>query len=294
MAKSMTGFGRHRAEVNGYDVVCEVKSVNSRYTDTNIKISRGYGALEDKVKQFAAAKVSRGKLDIYVGIDKSDDARESGITVNEAFLKEYVKQLRKIKKRFGLKGRVSVETVAYRPEVFIPAKQYDEDTELVWKAVEQVLETAFDELNSMRKAEGEKLSADLLNHLGTLETIREKICERAPVSVAENNEKMKARVKELLDGADYDESRLLTECAVFADKADISEELARLNSHFSQFRSILEESVPVGRKLDFLVQEMNREVNTIGSKCNDGEIARLVIDAKSTVEKIREQIQNIE
>ena len=146
----------------------------------------------------------------------------------------------------------------------------------------------------MRKAEGEKLYDDVLGHLALLESIRERIALRAPESVREANEKMKSRVRELLDGADYDEARLLTECAIFADRADISEELARLGSHFSQFRNIVAENVPVGRKLDFLVQEMNREVNTIGSKASDGEIARLVIEAKSTVEKIREQIQNIE
>jgi len=156
------------------------------------------------------------------------------------------------------------------------------------------MEKAFDGFTAMRQAEGEKLEADLLGHLEVLEGIRESISARAPLSVKENNEKMKARVKELLEGANYDEGRLLTECAVFADKADISEELARLGSHFEQFRKILKENVPVGRKLDFLVQEMNREVNTIGSKCNDGEIAKSVIEAKSYVEKIREQIQNIE
>ncbi|MBR0232143.1 MAG: YicC family protein [Clostridia bacterium] len=292
MIKSMTGFGRHRAAENGYDVLCEVKSVNSRYLDTTVKTGRSYVALEERIKQFAANRFSRGKLDIYVGIDKTA-GENAGITPDEAFIDRYVKQLRDVKKRWKLSGRVSVSDIAARGESFC-FKHEDEDMELVWASVLPVLEKAFDSFAAMREREGEKLAEDLLGHLSALEAMRESIARRAPAAVAENNEKMKARIKELLEGADYDESRLLTECAVFADKADISEELARLGSHFSQFRIIIGENAPVGRKLDFLVQEMNREVNTIGSKANDGEIAKLVIEAKSTVEKIREQIQNVE
>lgn len=292
MIKSMTGYGRHREVIDGRDILCEVKSVNSRYLDTNIKLGRAYAALEDKVKQYASSRVSRGKMDIYISIDNiaGDD---NGLSVNEKFLESYVALLREIKEKYSLGGDVTIQTVAGRNEVFVQTRP-DEDTEAAGKALLVVMEKAFDSFTAMRAAEGEKLEADLLSHLEVLEGIRESISERAPISVKESNEKMKARVRELLDGANYDEARLLTECAVFADKADISEELARLGSHFSQFRKILKEDVPVGRKLDFLVQEMNREVNTIGSKCNDGEIAKSVIDAKSYVEKIREQIQNIE
>lgn len=292
MIKSMTGYGRHREVIDGRDILCEVKSVNSRYLDTNIKIGRMYNALEDTVKQYASSRVSRGKMDIYISIDniQGDD---NGLAVNEKFLESYVKLLRDIKSRYELGGDVTIQTVAGRNEVFVTTRP-DEDTEAAGKALLVVMEKAFDGFTAMREAEGEKLKADLLSHLSVLENIRAGIVERAPESIKENNEKMKARIRELLDGANYDESRLLTECAIFADKADISEELARLDSHFSQFKKILEESVPVGRKLDFLVQEMNREVNTIGSKCNDSEIAKSVIEAKSYVEKIREQIQNIE
>lgn len=288
----MTGYGRHREVIDGRDILCEVKSVNSRYLDTNIKLGRAYAALEDKVKQFAASRVARGKMDIYISIDNiaGDD---NGLSVNEKFLESYVALLREIKEKYSLGGDVTIQTVAGRNEVFVQTRP-DEDTEAAGRALVQVMEKAFDSFTAMREAEGEKLEADLLSHLEVLEELRAKIAERAPISVKENNDKMKARIKELLEGAEYDEARLLTECAVFADKADISEELARLGSHFSQFRKILCENVPVGRKLDFLVQEMNREVNTIGSKCNDGDIARCVIDAKSYVEKIREQIQNIE
>ena len=292
MIKSMTGYGRHREVIDGRDILCEVKSVNSRYLDTNIKLGRMYNALEDKVKQYAMTRVSRGKLDIYISIENiaGDD---NGLSVNEKFLESYVKLLREIKEKYELSGEVSIHTVAGRNEVFVTTRP-DEDTEAAGKALLVVMEKAFDGFTAMRQAEGEKLSADLLSHLAVLEGIRADIVKRAPESVRESNEKMKNRIRELLDGANYDEARLLTECAVFADKADISEELARLDSHFAQFKKILKEDVPVGRKLDFLVQEMNREVNTIGSKCNDSEIAKQVIEAKSYVEKIREQIQNIE
>lgn len=292
MIRSMTGYGRHREVIDGKDILCEVKSVNSRYLDTNIKLGRAFSALEDKVKQYAASRASRGKMDIYISIDNiaGDD---NGLSVNEKFLESYVALLREIKEKYSLGGDVTIQTVAGRNEVFVQTRP-DEDTEAIGRSLIKVLEKAFDGFTAMREAEGEKLEADLISHLEVLEGLRAKIAGRAPVSVKENNEKMIARIKELLDGAEVDEARLLTECAVFADKADISEELARLGSHFSQFRKILRENVPVGRKLDFLVQEMNREVNTIGSKCNDGEIAGYVIDAKSYVEKIREQIQNIE
>ncbi|MBQ0109081.1 MAG: YicC family protein, partial [Clostridiales bacterium] len=290
--KSMTGFGRHREVIDGHDIRFEVKSVNSRYLDTNIKIGRAYSALEDGVKQYAASRVSRGKMDIYVTIENiaGDDG---GLSVNESFLAHYVELLRGIRERYELGGDVTIQTVASRSEVFTQTHP-DEDTEKIGAQLLTVMEKAFDAFDVMRTAEGEKLEADVLGHLSLLEELRAKIAERAPVSVKENNEKMKARIKELLEGVDYDEARLLTECAVFADKADISEELARLASHFSQFKKILKETVPVGRKLDFLVQEMNRETNTIGSKCNDGETAKYVIEAKSVIEKIREQIQNIE
>ena len=292
MIKSMTGYGRHREVIGSRDITCEVKSVNSRYLDANIKIGRAYNALEEKVKQYASTRVSRGKVDIYITIDNiaGDD---NGLSVNEKFLASYVELLRDIKERYSLGGDVTIQTVAGRSEVFQLSKP-DEAMDEVAVALKQVMEVAFDNFTAMREVEGEKLEADLLGYLSVLEEIREKIAERAPISVKESNEKMRARIRELLDGANYDEGRLLTECAIFADKADISEELARLGSHFEQFKKILKENLPVGRKLDFLVQEMNREVNTIGSKCQDLNITKIVVDIKSEIEKIREQIQNIE
>lgn len=292
MVKSMTGYGRCREVVGGRDILVEVKSVNSRYIDANIKTGRLYTALEEKLKALASAYISRGKVDLYLTIENIGGEKVN-LSVNREYLESYVRLLRQIQSEYGLGGDVTVQTVAGKQDIFTQTKA-DEDMDEVWAAVEPVARKAFDIFLSMRKAEGERMEADVLGHLHTLESIREQLVVKAPQAVAESNERMQTRIRELLGNVPADESRLLTECAVFADKADISEELARLDSHFRQFRSMLKEEVPVGRKLDFLVQEINRECNTIGSKSNDTEFAKLVIEAKSAVEKIREQIQNIE
>ncbi len=292
MIKSMTGYGRCREVVGGRDILVEVKSVNSRYIDANIKTGRLYNALEEKLKSLASSYISRGKIDIYLTIENIDGDKVN-LSVNREYLESYVHLLRQIQTEFGLGGDVTVQTIANKPDIFSQTKA-DEDMDEVWTAVEGVARKAFDIFMSMRVAEGERMAADVLGHLRHLEDIRTELVTKAPQVVAESNERMINRIRELLAGVQVDESRLLTECAVFADKADISEELARLDSHFAQFRSMLQENVPVGRKLDFLVQEINRECNTIGSKSSDTEFAKLVIEAKSTVEKIREQIQNIE
>lgn len=292
MVKSMTGYGRCREVVDGRDILVEVKSVNSRYIDANIKTGRLYNALEEKLKSLASTYISRGKVDIYLTVENLD-GEKTQLNVNKEYLESYIHLLRKIQQEYGLGGDVTVQTVANKPDIFSQVKA-DEDMDEVWTAVEPVARKAFGIFMEMRKAEGQKMAADVLNHLATLEAIREELVTRAPQVVAESNARMQNRIREILGNVPADESRLLTECAVFADKADISEELARLDSHFKQFRSMLEEDVPVGRKLDFLVQEINRECNTIGSKSNDTSFAKLVIEAKSAVEKIREQIQNIE
>lgn len=292
MIKSMTGYGRCREVVDGRDILVEVKSVNSRYIDANIKTGRLYNALEERLKSLASTYISRGKIDIYLTIENMNGDKVN-LSVNREYLESYVHLLRQIQAEYGLGGDVTVQTVANKPDIFSQTKA-DEDMDEVWAAVEGVAKKAFDIFLSMRKAEGERMAADVLGHLERLEAIRAQLVQKSPQVVAESNERMIARIRELLGGVQADESRLLTECAVFADKADISEELARLDSHFAQFRSMLCEDIPVGRKLDFLVQEINRECNTIGSKSSDTEFAKLVIEAKSTVEKIREQIQNIE
>ena len=292
MVKSMTGYGRCREVIGGLDIQVEVKSVNSRYIDATVKTGRLYMALEERLKSLASEYLSRGKVDLFLTVDHVNGDKID-LSANREYLDSFVRLLRELKEEYDLSGDITVATVANRPEVFTSVRP-DEDMEEVWAAVEPVARKAFNVFVDMREREGRKMAEDLLGHLSVLEQLREKIAERVPDAVAECNERMKARIRELLDGVPVDESRLLTECAVFADRADISEELARLGSHCEQFRHMLAETVPVGRKLDFLVQEMNRECNTIGSKSSDTGFASLVIDAKSTLEKIREQIQNIE
>lgn len=292
MIKSMTGYGRHKEYVAGNDITVEVKSVNSRYLDCSIKINRVYTALEDKLKQLATSNITRGKIDIYVFVDCIDGDKVE-LSLNREYLEGYLKALEIIKNDYGIQGEVDLRLVSSKPEVFL-ARKADEDLEAIWQCVKTVAEKAFAYHSAMRENEGAKLRNDLLMRLETLEAIRERLLELAPASVREYNEKMKERIRTLLDGASVDETRLLTECAVYADKCDVTEELVRLKSHFEQFRELLDESVPVGRKMDFMVQEMNREINTTGSKCADSDMARLVIEAKAELEKIREQIQNIE
>lgn len=292
MVKSMTGYGRHREVVGNRDILVEVKSVNSRYMDATIKTGRLYTALEEKLKALASEYISRGKIDLYLTIE-TIGGDKTELAVNREFLDSYIRLLRQIQQDYALGGEVTIQTIAGKPDIFLQTRQ-DEDMNAVWQAVEPVARQAFSVFLHMRQAEGKRMAADLCKHLETLERIRSELVARAPQIVQENNERMRLRIGELLGNVAVDESRLLTECAIYADKADISEELARLDSHFHQFRSMLEEHAPVGRKLDFLVQEINRECNTIGSKSNDTTFAKLVIEAKSTVEKLREQIQNIE
>lgn len=292
MVKSMTGFGRYKEVIEGRDILCEVKSVNSRYLDTIIKMPKLYSPLEDRIRQLAAGYISRGKLEIFITVE-SITGEKIDLSINKEYLDSYIRLLNQIKNEYELSGDITLAMVAAKNEVFV-ARKVDEDLEAVWLAIEKVAREAFEQLTEMRIREGAKLENDILGNLSELENIKEKIAVRAPESLRTSNERMKARVAELLAGVPVDESRLLTECAVYADKTDINEELARLDSHFAQFKAILNEKQPAGRKLDFLVQELNREINTIGSKACDTEIARCVIDAKCAIERIREQIQNIE
>ena len=292
MVKSMTGYGRNREISCGRDIQVEVKSVNSRYLDASVRTGRLYTALEEKLKTLASSYISRGKVEMSLTIESVGGVK-TNLLINREFVESYVRLLRELQAEYGLGGDVTVQTVASKPDTFLQTTP-DEDMNEVWAAVEPVAKKAFESFLAMRRAEGERMAADILSHLDVLEGIRQKIAEKVPQVVKESNERMIARVQELLGQVPMDESRLLTECAVFADKADISEELARLDSHFRQFRAMLEEEGPVGRRLDFLTQEINRECNTIGSKSSDTGFAKLVIEAKSEVEKIREQIQNIE
>ena len=292
MVLSMTGYGRCRELVENKDICFEIKSVNSRYLDFNIKLGRLYTPLEERVKQLVSSKISRGKVDVYLSVT-NPEGDVTTLSLNKDYLEAYLGVMNKVSEEYGVKGEVTLSMVSSKSEVF-NVTRVDEDMEKAWELIKPVAEKALDAFCAMRAAEGKKLVADIKEHADNTAVLRAKIQERAPLAVAAAKDKMLARIKDLLEGVNPDEGRLLTECAIFVDKADINEEIARLGSHFSQLENILAEGGPVGRKLDFLVQEINREVNTIGSKSQDVEIARLVIDAKSEIEKIREQIQNLE
>ena len=292
MIKSMTGYGRGRVLADGLDVSFEVKSVNNRYMDLNIRMPRVYAPLEERVKALVGAAISRGKVDVYIGVEHLNGECVQ-LSLNREYLEGYLGVLGQIGREYGISGEVTLDMIAARSEVFLALKA-EEDAEKVWLQLERAAREALDAFVAMRSAEGGKLRADLLTRLEMLRGLAARVSGLAPEAVRAANEKMVARVRELLAGAAPDESRLLTECAVFADKTDVTEELVRLSSHFGQFETMLAEDAPVGRKCDFLVQEINREVNTIGSKCCGSEMTNLVIAAKSEIEKIREQIQNLE
>lgn len=292
MVKSMTGYGRYKELIGGKDITVEIRSVNSRYLDANIKLSRLYGPLEEKLKRMISKYVSRAKVDLYVGVDNIEGEKIE-LSLNREYLEGFLGALNTVKSDYNVVGDIDISTVAAKNEVFIQRRLEDDMNEL-WLAVESVATKAFELYDDMRKREGEALVCDLLSRIDTIDDIRAKINERVPKVVSEYNEKLRKRIEELLGDVKVDEQRLLTECAVFADKADVTEELTRLSSHIDQFKKILSEEEQVGRKLDFLVQEINREVNTCGSKANDNDIAKLVIEAKCEIEKIREQIQNLE
>ena len=294
MVKSMTGYGRARQTLNGRDITVEVKSVNNRYLDTTVKLPRAYIFTEDAIKQRVQKAVSRGKVDVFVSID-STGADEAVVTVNEPLAKSYLEALRKISalNPSMLRGEYSAVDVARFPDVLTVTKA-EEDLESVQRDICAVADEALANYNAMRAVEGEKLAADIGARLTTIETLTGKVEARSPETVKEYREKLTARMQEVLQSTSIEESRILTEAAIYADKIAVDEETVRLRSHVSQLRTMLTSDEPMGRKMDFLIQEVNRESNTCGSKCNDVEIARVVVELKAEVEKIREQVQNIE
>lgn len=292
MVRSMTGFGRCKMPVDGMIITVEVKSVNSRYTDITVKCPRLYSAFEERLKQMCCSYLTRGKVEIYLSVELPQGEKVS-LAVNRDYLESYLKLLGDIKEQYQPAGEITLSMIAARSDIFVVSKPED-DIETVWNAVSTVAKSAFENFVDMRLREGERMKQDILSHLDVIQQKRAVIAARASNAIKESNERMKARIRDMLDGVNYDEARLLTECAVFADKADISEELARLDSHISQFRRALDKEDQVGRKLDFMIQEMNREVNTTGSKSTDQTIVSAVIDFKCELEKVREQIQNLE
>ena len=295
MIRSMTGFGRCRETVDGLDITVEIKSVNSRFLDCTTKISRAYGYLEERVKPYLTERgVSRGKVDVWIGVEVMDSAGVE-IALDEAYLKGYLDALYRMRDGYGLRDDISVMSVARNQGLFL-VKKPEEDIERDWARVLTVLKKATDAFLEVREREGESLAADMR---AKIESIKGHVSEIEVLSandIATYRERLAQRVKDALEDnhITIDESRILTECAIHADKVAVDEETVRLRTHFDAFEAILASGEPVGRKLDFLMQEMNREINTTGSKCSDATIARHVVDVKCELEKIREQIQNLE
>lgn len=292
MIKSMTGYGRCEDVVNGVRVVVEMKSVNHRYFEFSCRVPRAFAFVEDKLKALIQARISRGKLDAFVTID-TGDVFDTSISINHTFTKGYVAALTQLAEVYGLKDDISVSLVARNPEVF-NIKNDSIDEKLVWEAVSSVAERALESLVCMREAEGKSLVKDINSRIDFIKENVEKIEKRSPETVREYREKIEQKIKELVGDIHIDEQRLLAETAIFADRIAVAEETVRLNNHMQQLRTLLCNDGPVGRKADFIVQEMNREANTTGSKSQDLQINRIVVDIKSEIEKIREQIQNIE
>ena len=295
MIRSMTGFGRARMTIDGLDVTVEIRSVNSRFLDCNAKISRAYTYLEDRIKPYLTSRgVTRGKVDVWISIEMLDSG-DVEIALDEGYLRGYLKALHTLRDEYGLADDISVMSVAANRDLFL-VKKPEEDVEKDWARVKVVLDAATDAFLAARAREGEGLVRDLLGKLAHLREMVSEIERLSALDVSTYRERLAERIREAL--ADNmitpDETRLLTECAIHADKVAVDEETVRLRTHFDALEAILSGGDAVGRRLDFLLQEMNREVNTTGSKCNDAAIAAIVVDAKCELEKIREQIQNLE
>ena len=292
MIKSMTGFGRGREVLNGRDITVEIRSVNHRYYEFSARIPRSLSFAEDKLRALLAGKIGRGKVEVSVYITNTT-ANDEQITVNKQVLSDYVTALRSVRDEFSLMDDLALSHVLRMPDALTVVKEQT-DEEQLWADVSAVAQQALERFITMREAEGVKMRDDFLARLKTIEEWVGVIEERSPRLVEEYRTRLFERMKEVLEGRQVDEGRILLEAAIYSEKTAVDEETVRLRSHIAQFRTMLESGEPVGRKLDFLVQEMNRETNTIGSKVQDLEVTHIVVDQKSEIEKIREQVQNIE
>ena len=292
MVLSMTGYGRAGALLHGRDIKVELRSVNARFLEYSDRLPRSCAFLQDKLKKLVAARVSRGKVELNLSI-QAVTAADTVVTVNWPLAQGYRDALRDLAQRMELPDDLTAGMVARFPDVLAQTAAPANEDEL-WQDVQAVAQQALDAFAAMRAAEGEKLRADVENRLAAVETLVGQIEQQSAGRVQAYSEKLYARLQELLGDRSIDEGRLVTEAAIFADKTAIDEETVRLHSHVAQYREILALDEPIGRKLDFLTQELNREANTIGSKCQDVAVTRLVVELKSEIEKIREQIQNIE
>lgn len=292
MVKSMTGYGRHQQAVESMNITVEIKSVNHRYFDFSSRTPRIYGFLDEKLKSYVQSRVSRGKIECYVQVDNLEDDSVV-VEINHSLAKGYVKAFEELSSVYGIDNNLNSGILARFNDVLLIRKE-EADEEKIWNAVKTVAEIAVDKFISMRGVEGEKLRDDICSRADVILDKVTFVESRSPETVKEYTQKLLARMQDVLGSVNIDETRILTEAAVYADKVAVAEETVRLRSHIEQLKSFFESDEPIGRKMDFLVQEINREANTIGSKACDVDIARCVLDIKSEVEKIREQVQNIE
>lgn len=289
---SMTGYGSAKGSVEGQEITVELKSVNNRYLDCSVRLPRNFLFAEDTVKQTVSAGVSRGKVDVFVSAQASQDSG-TVVSVNEELARGYRDAVARIAETLGLESGLNAFSLARFPDVLtVERRELDKDKAAA--ALSEITAKAVEEFNAMREREGERLRRDMLGKLETIEGLVSVVEERSPQTVKEYRERLEARLRDILADRSLDEQRVITEAAIFADRTAVDEETVRLRSHIAQFRTMLEEGSPIGRKMDFLVQEFNRESNTIGSKCSDASLAKVVVDLKSEIEKIREQLQNVE
>lgn len=292
MVKSMTGYGRAVETVNGREFTVEVRSVNNRYLDCTVKLPRNLSFGEDAVKQAVKTSISRGKVDVFVSV-RSEGAQETAVSLNKPMAEGYLAVLRQMRQEYSLAGEITVSMLAGLPDVFLLDKPPVDEEQLLADFL-SVVQKALANFDAMRRAEGTALAADLRGRGETILSLVEQVEAGSPQTVADYRARLEAKLKEVLANTAIDESRILTEAAIFADKVAVDEETVRLRSHLNQMNTMLDAGGPIGRKLDFLLQEMNREANTIGSKCSDVRLARVVVEIKAELEKIREQTQNIE
>ena len=292
MVKSMTGYGRAVETVNGREFTVEVRSVNNRYLDCTVKLPRGLSFGEDAVKQAVKATISRGKVDVFVSV-RSEGAQDTAVSLNKPMVEGYLAALKQLQTDYGVTGEITVSMLSGLPDVFLLDKPQVDEQQLLADFL-SVAEKALASFNAMRTTEGVALAEDLRSRGETILSLVSQVEAGSPQTVADYRARLEAKLQEVLANTSIDESRILTEAAIFADKVAVDEETVRLRSHLSQMNTMLASGGPIGRKLDFLLQEMNREANTIGSKCSDVRLARVVVEIKAELEKIREQTQNIE
>lgn len=292
MIKSMTGYGSAKGTVEGLEITVELKSVNNRYLDSSVRLPRSFLFAEEAIKSAVQSHISRGKVDVFVSVDSSQ-AGDMTVRVNEPLLKGYIEAIRHIAEEYSLSDDMTAMSVSRFPDVLSVEKK-DLDAEAISAGICAIAEEALQDFDTMRQREGAKLRDDVLSRLDTIDKLVSAVESEAPNTVAEYRKRLEQKMQEVLGTTGIDENRILAEAAIFADHIAVDEETVRLRSHMSQLTTMINGSSPTGRKIDFLIQEFNREANTIGSKCQNSQIAHVVVDLKSEIEKIREQIQNIE